>query len=928
MCQEATEQGALIFVGRCYDLTETPPYGPWIELFDVCRQRDDCPPLPPAFMQRGTVGAVTSQVALFQQVRDFFTALTDTRPVVLLLDDLHWADAGSLDLLRFLARSTATLPLLLLVTYRADELTRRHPLSALLPLLEREAAADRLDLRRLVADAIPALLAARYPLTAPDALRLAAYLHRRAEGNAFFTMQLLRALEEGGVLQVVDDRWTVGDLTVVPLPTALRQVIDARLIRLGEDAEALLAVAAVIGQEVPFDTWATVAQEDEEALSGMVERAAIAHLIEETPDGMHARFGHALIREAVYEGTLPSRRRRLHRRVAEVLAARTHPDPDAVAYHFQHAGDNRATGWLVRAGERAECAYAYVTAADRFERALAVMDDESPMDATRGWLLVRLGTLHRAIDTRRALAYLAAAEPSVASTADPTLSAYHLACRGLVRCIAGETRDGLIDLEAGVRAIQALPGATLGKTEVPTCIRVALEGDGETTLVFWLAGSGRLTEARLLGERFVATDDERRPRGDAVTGLAFASAMLGLPERAQREYERAHGEYRRLGNPLLAQYALWGEMGEVVLPYCTEDVAARRRVRAEGERDWEQAMSAVAAEVVTPLSRLRWGEADLLEGDWQGMREAGLALLERSGTLGGSFRYIVRRCLGSLARYQGDRDMGWRVVQQVLPEGPGMEPGDGSIREALFAQELAAGLALDAGDPVTAKAWLEAYDRWMTWSGAILGRSEGETLWAGYYRQTGDGDQALAHAQSALVRASDPRQPLALLAAHRLLGELATDAGRWEEAASHLDASLTLATACAAPFEQVLTLLALASLHATQGELTTARTLLDKVRAICEPLGAHPTLARAHALEARLAAMPTVTPSYPAGLSAREVEVLRLVAQGMTNPQVAERLYLSPRTVEQHLRSIYTKLGVATRAAATAFAYEHRLVGQ
>jgi DNA-binding CsgD family transcriptional regulator len=105
---------------------------------------------------------------------------------------------------------------------------------------------------------------------------------------------------------------------------------------------------------------------------------------------------------------------------------------------------------------------------------------------------------------------------------------------------------------------------------------------------------------------------------------------------------------------------------------------------------------------------------------------------------------------------------------------------------------------------------------------------------------------------------------------------------------------------------------------ATDGREEAAR-LLREARGLCETLGARPALARADALAAHLAAAP-VTPAYPAGLSAREVQVLGLVAQGLTNVQMAERLYLSPRTVEQHLRSIYNKLGVSTRAAAAAFA--------
>jgi len=141
-----------------------------------------------------------------------------------------------------------------------------------------------------------------------------------------------------------------------------------------------------------------------------------------------------------------------------------------------------------------------------------------------------------------------------------------------------------------------------------------------------------------------------------------------------------------------------------------------------------------------------------------------------------------------------------------------------------------------------------------------------------------------------------------------------------------LDASLALADACAAPFERALTVLAAAQFHLATDAPAEARTLLDEVRAICTPLDAKPTLARADALAATLDAVRATAPAYPAGLSAREVEVLRLVAQGLTNPQVAARLFVSPRTVGQHLSSIYNKLGVATRAAATRFAVEQHLL--
>ncbi len=167
---------------------------------------------------------------------------------------------------------------------------------------------------------------------------------------------------------------------------------------------------------------------------------------------------------------------------------------------------------------------------------------------------------------------------------------------------------------------------------------------------------------------------------------------------------------------------------------------------------------------------------------------------------------------------------------------------------------------------------------------------------------------------------------MALLAAHRLLGELNTTTGRIAYAATHLDAALSLATACAAPYERALTFLALAELRAATGQGAEALTLLDDVRAICTPLGAALALEKTDALAARLTGTNVVPmPVNPAGLSAREVEVLRLMAAGESNRDIAEALFLSERTVQVHVRHILTKTGADNRAGATAFALRHGL---
>src|SRR5262249_12722288 len=157
------------------------------------------------------------------------------------------------------------------------------------------------------------------------------------------------------------------------------------------------------------------------------------------------------------------------------------------------------------------------------------------------------------------------------------------------------------------------------------------------------------------------------------------------------------------------------------------------------------------------------------------------------------------------------------IIAARLPDGPATAPGNTPIINAWSLQRLAAEMALDTGDPKMAKAWLDAHDRWLEWSGAVLGKSEGQALWAQYHRQTGNARESREHAERALTYASEPQQPLALLVAHRLLGELDTEAGRYTYAAAHLRESLTLADACAAPYERALTHLAHAELYAAAG---------------------------------------------------------------------------------------------------------------
>ena len=949
LCWEAAARGATVLVGRCYDLAETPPYGPWRELF-ARAPRDALPALSAAVLPLGDAGAAAeSQAAIVARVRDYLAALAARQPLVLLLDDLQWGDPASVDLLRLLGRQIADVPLLILVAYRADEVARDHPLRAIVPLLVREARAERLDLRRLDDAAIGALVAAHHPLSEADHDRLVRYLAGRTEGNAFFLGEVLRTLEGEGTLCRAGDGWALGDLAGTPVPPLLREVIAGRVARLAPETGRLLGVAAVIGHAVPLALWAAVSGVGEDALLDHAEQAIEARLLAETPDGTGVRFAHALIRAALYDGTAAVRRRALHRRVGEALAATRTPDPDAVAYHLQRAGDPRAFAWLVRAGLRAHQAAAWLTAVERFAAAAALPDEMGARARARarGWLLFGSARLLFWSDNARALRLLDEAEPLALAGDDWPLATHIRFTRGQLLALRGAIRRGLATMEREVGALDALSGESrLGSgTHVALAtIAALLTGGGHAAstpmgvptaptispyrgaLVTWLGHAGRYREALAMGEAFIAAlaavDDNDHPgiHTSVHLGLGQAQAALGHPAAARAAFARnLAGRYAE-NNAHMVGFTLWSELLLAVLPYQADDVAERTRLAAEAARAWERARGTITD---TPYGVPTDLPLALLEGRWAAADRLARAMLT-AATAGLAHGAIV--ALGVLARHRGDPDAAWVQVRQIHPAGPATEPGDCYFHHGIALQALAAELALDAGDLATAERWIAAHGRWLDWSGAVLWQAEQLLLRARHAQLSGDLEAARRHAEAALARAGEPRQPLALLAAHRLLGELATTGGDLPAAQTHLDESLALADACAAPYERALTLLALAEVRAAADRRADAAAALAEARALLVPLEAAPALAHAVALAARLASAPAPPgPALPFGLTPREAEVLALLAEGLTNPQIAACLFVGRSTVNTHLKAIYGKLGVSTRAAATRLALDQGL---
>ncbi|HEY7907568.1 MAG TPA: LuxR C-terminal-related transcriptional regulator, partial [Thermomicrobiales bacterium] len=376
--------------------------------------------------------------------------------------------------------------------------------------------------------------------------------------------------------------------------------------------------------------------------------------------------------------------------------------------------------------------------------------------------------------------------------------------------------------------------------------------------------------------------------------------------------ERARGSMRQLALQYLVQLTL------VAIPYYADDGETLDALARAGETAW-RADNETRIDTRPPV--LAWLPLYAVTGQWH---EVHRVLDEVRGT-DSSYQAITLTAHGPVARARGEVADAWHAVQAIIPNGPETEPGDTIYTAAVAMQRLAVSLCLDAGDHTHAHAWLAAHDRWLAWSGGVQGQAEGDVLWARYYRDADAVDRAMIHAARALESAGAPRQPLPLLAAHRLLGELARAQGQYDAAHAHLDAALALADACRSPYERARTLLAMAERCLAIHERGEAHAYLAEADTIFASLGAVLDRPRAEAIKAQLSGTKPMKRTYPAGLTAREVEVLRLIAAGLSNPEAAAQLSISPRTVGQHLRAIYDKFGVSSRAAASRIAAEYGL---
>lgn len=923
---DAVPDGVIVLKGSSYDLGVTPPYGPWIELLRAYEPGGNLPRFPAIARSRDGLESMGSTQAILDDVMQFLTDVSASRSLVLVLEDAHWADHASVELLRYLARLILPLRVLIIVTYREDELTVGDPLHLVLPLLVRETHATRIMLRPLGEEHVRKLVDDRFLLSEGDAVRLTEWLVRLGGGNPFFIGELLQTLEYEGTVHPDGERWRLGDLESVQAPALILQLIESRLDRVSAGTHELLQVASVIGLEVPIDLWAHVSQVTDDVLAEAITQAQAARLIDEARGRPSFVFRHALIREALYYSIVLPRRRTLHRQVAEALAQQSSPDADELAHHFHHARDARAAEWFVQAGVRAAHQFAWRTAADRFRLALDWVERDGGRQVAAGWLLYFIGMLSRRLSLNESTRALERALVLADECGDTQLTGLVTTGIGLMHCIQGRIAQGLEGIETGIRIqkqyVAQVPEQSTDEDRVRSLLRTILpDPDGRHgTLVNWLALTGHFENAIARGEALIPRipPTHTQIRFDeyvaVFVGLGHAYLALGRPDDALEAFERAHFHSSIETLP----WMYYRSVMSCVSLYWLDQEEVRERVWAMMSEAWSRASG-----YFSPNIRRGYRIEQYLLGEWDDAEDAALAsLADGSPSVG---RIATRTVLAYIYWHRGDLDRAREQLLLVRTEHNLDTFGEVWFAAAVRMYELEAQLSLSQGDLIAADAAIERHGAWLDWGNAVAWRADHQLLLAARAEAAGDLGTAIEHAREAVRLAEEPRQPLALLHGHRLLARVEISRSRYSDASSHLQAALDLARACEVPIELALTQIVEAQLAVASGSIEAAHAPVAAARKTCERLRARPALDQIADLESRLMGR-AGSARARGGLSERELEVLRLVAQGLSDAEVAERLFISRRTVSGHLQSIYNKLGVTSRTAAAAFAFENQLV--
>jgi predicted ATPase len=934
-------RGARVLWGRCYEWDGAPAYWPWAQVIrgyvqqcdperlraelgsgaahiaqvvpDVREQLPDVPEPP-------RMEGEQARYRLFDSIATFLRNAAGRQPLLLALDDLHWADTPSLLLLQFVAREMEQAQLLIVGTYRDAEVGRQHPLATTLAELARGHRALRLGLQGLGKEDIARFISLSTGI-APDAALVDA-VQRETEGNPFFVSEVVRLLVAEGRLGRAAEpaSWSIS------IPESVRDVVGRRLGRLSATCNDTLAIASVVGREFSLPLLSRVSGLSTDVILDALEEALRARLITEEEPAQRYRFTHALVQDTLYAELSAGRRLRLHAAVGQALeqlhTADLAPYYDELAYHFGIAAPvgsaERAIAYAVRAGDRAMAQVAWESAIQHYERALHALDMQpEPSPSQRCDVLLALGVAQ----FRTVL--------DVSESPEGRQSFVQAA-----------------EIARSIGSFERLARAALGFAGINT-VRTA----------------GGLQQARLLENALaLAPADDSALKARVMARLAVDYRVIpNMSDRSAALSEESLAMARRLNDPSVLAAVLVARFSAIWAP---DSLDERLAVASEGCRAAETAgdvSPALWSQYFVGIASYESGDIDALDRAYEAAAEAAqrsgmpyfrwVTSLARAGVairegrfadvdvsqpeLGGHSHALVAVYARMIMLFQLRREIGLaddldEAIGAVIElSGESLDPfdrGRGTVARAFRTILLAeAGYLDDARSAFETLAIQDFADLpkdpyWLT---TIALLSEACVMIGDLARAALLYDLLLPYAHR---NASPASSCVPYGSVSHYLGLLATQLDRMVDAARHFEAALGLnermrdRPAVARTKYRYAEMLIRRNLP---GDRERAQELLSQARSAAEEIGMPRLVDHAQALATSI-----VTPSGAAraagaqqhGLSARELDVLRLIVSGKSDREIAEALFISPRTVTTHVSNIFNKLKVNTRAEAAALA--------
>jgi DNA-binding CsgD family transcriptional regulator len=872
------------------------PYGPIVAaLRSYLRIRpgglDGCGPLRPHLAlllpELGEPAPESDRPTIFEAVRCALAHVAAEGPATIVLDDLQWSDEATLELLAALATPLQEMPVLAIAAYRSDGLPRDHALRWLRNELRRGGELEELTLEPLDRAQTAALVAEL--LSEPPSPALCRTIYDRTGGSPFFIQELVAALTKKGSVRAGRHGLELADNGEEPVPETVRDAILVGVAELSEPGHAAAEAAAVAGDSFDLEAVAGLSSE-----TGLAELVECGQVIEE---GGRGRFRHALAQEALYAEVPWLRRRELHRRLAETMEAGSAP-PLETATHWLGAGETApAREALVRAARESEAMRAYRDATKAARRALDLWPEAEGEES-------RLETLER---------YAVCAE------------------------LAGDLADAAKAWRE-LATIRSARGEGLAFAEAQRRLAAVTELKGERETAF--------AARRLAVEALVSAD---RPADAAIERLAMANhrragAHFG---EAIELAETAIAEAKAAGRTDVAARGL-GLLGVARAKGGDYD-GGLETVRTGLALALEHDLTPIAAELYQRLSLVLYDSADYRRAEEA--LDAALGLCRSDGDEGTEVACVT--CLVYVLRERGEWRRACEMGRELIDEGRAVWVAEGlvgavhafqgklSSARRLLASSRATSMAVGhynmfvdsttglayvaAGEGAIDEAaehcrtllarWGESEDHhyavWgLRWAAAFFARHEDR-----------DGAHACAAALGRMVSEGGHDDALAALA--QAIGEMALLEGDIETAAEQLSRAVELHRGLGIPFERAQVELRAGVALAAAGEREQGLERLSDAYRTARKLGASPLASEAarevsalgDSVAKRLGSRAAAA-SGGAPLTRRELEVLRHVAVGRTNREIAQELFLSHRTVDMHVRNILRKLDCRSRVEA------------